>query len=717
MGVAYIDTFRKILLQPDGVTLTADDIGDTLTITRGDGVAFNPSEGGDSFEIDVNYELYVPVGTTDIRLNDVNSNYTGVTITAGSNISIGRNSSNELTITSTVGGTSKAISNATQTNPVVITTTNAHSFTESIAVTITDITGMTQLNGNEYYMDILTSTTFALYEDADLTTPLDGTGFSSYSSGGVATAEYGAPQTLTQLGDVDFVSNPPVNGSFLQYNGSYWGVGNTLDGDFIGSVFADDSSLLVDGVNGKIVGDVETASLKLSSTSPNFLITDTDGYGNGVTQTLEVKKYLQHGWQIDAVSNSGLGNLQLRADSGTYAISIYPTFMYLGVASIFTSTVNFKDDIFFEGSTNDSFETRLTVEDPTADNIVTIPDTTGTIALTSQLNGVENQLYQGNVNGDVNGSIFADDSTLLVDGVNGIVPSAVVSGAEASEWSAAYGWGDHSQEGYLTSVTLNDVLTTGNSSATGIDVGNSTIGALTITGTTIDTTDSSAITITPSVAFDTEITVSDVVPSLNTAIDLGSSSLRYREVHSQTINAVDPTQAGFAGDGRIRTNRLYFGDENYTSYFYAPSTNYLGFIGNLDPGNIFHNGNSYTRWKSTGQLVNNFGAAELTGGTVDVDFLVSDTVYFYQPSGALTVNFTNIPDGSSRMFNMRIYIAQAATAYIPTAVQVNGVAQTIEWQNGVVPTGTATNIDFVQFLVWSFGGGTYVVLGQSNSYA
>ena len=712
---AYYDFFRKIVLQPDNITIEADSTRDILTITGGNGVALNPNASADSFEIDVDYELYVPIGTTEIRLQDVNANNTGVTLTAGSNITIGRNSNNEITITSTVGGTSKAISNIALTNPIVITTTNAHSFTEGIAVTITDVAGTVEINGNEYYMDILTGTTFALYTDSNLTTPVDGTtGFTAYSSGGVATAEYGAPQTLSQLADVDLIGTPPVNGTYLQYNGSFWQAGTTLNGDFTGSVFADDSSLMVDGVNGKIVGDVETTSLKLSSTSPNFLITDTDGYGNGVTQTLEVKKYLQHGWQIDAVSNSGQGNLQLRADSGTYAISIYPTFMYLGVASIFTSTVNFKDDIFFEGSTNDSFETRLTVEDPTADNIVTIPDTTGTIALTSQLNGVENQLYQGNVNGDVNGSIFADDSTLLVDGVNGIVPSAVVSGAEASEWSAAYGWGDHSQEGYLTSVTLDDVLTTGNSSATGIDVGNSTIGALTITGTTIDTTDSSAITITPSVAFDTEITVSDVVPSLNKAIDLGSSSLRYREVHSQTINAVDPTQSGFAADGRVRTNRLYLGDENYTSYFYAPSTNYLGFIGNLDPGNIFHNGNSYTRWKSTGQLVNNFSTPS---GTVDVNFLASDTHYFYQPSGALTVNFTNIPDGSSRMFNMRIYIAQGATAYIPTAVQINGVAQTIEWQNGVVPTGTATNIDFVQFLVWSFGGGTYLVLGQSNSYA
>ena len=37
-----------------------------------------------------------------------------------------------------------------------------------------------------------------------------------------------------------------------------------LDGDVEGSVFADDSGLLVDGVAGKIVGDIKTASLRTS---------------------------------------------------------------------------------------------------------------------------------------------------------------------------------------------------------------------------------------------------------------------------------------------------------------------------------------------------------------------------------------------------------------------------------------------------------------------
>ena len=634
MPAAYYDFFRKILLQPDGVTLEADSIEDTLTITGGNGVAFNPNATNDSFEINVDYQLYVPVGTTEIRLNDVNSNHTGISLVAGSNIQLGRNNNNEITITSTVGGTSKAISDITRSNPAVVSTTNAHGFTEGIAVTITDVSGMTELNGNEYFMDILTSTTFALYQDSNLTTPLDSTGFTLYSSGGVATAEYGAPQTLTQLNDVDLISTTPVAGSFLQYNGSFWGVGSELTGDFKGSVFADDSTLLVDAVNGVIpwsVIDGAPTSLSAFTNDPGYLTTVAF---NDLTTTPTTLA----GYGISDAATSAQGTL---ADT-----ALQP---------------------------GDSF--------------------------------------------DIKGSVFADDSTLLVDAVNGLVPDTVVQGPYRNQWDTAYGWGDHSTVGYLTSVTtptLSSVLAQGNNSALGIDVGASTISGITLTGTVIDTADSSPLTITPSVTFDTAITVSDVVPSINTAIDLGSSSLRYREVHSQTINAVDPAQAGGNGDGSVRTNRLYFGDENYTSYLYGTDTSTWSFGGAMDPGAIYHNRATYVRWKSTSQLVSNFTNPV---GTVDVDFLLSDTHYFYQPTGALTVNFTGIPELGSRMINMRIYIYQGATAYVPTTVQVNGVTKTIEWQNGVVPTGTSNNFDFVQFLIWSFGGGTFTVLGQANSYS
>ena len=41
--------------------------------------------------------------------------------------------------------------------------------------------------------------------------------------------------------------------------------------------------------------------------------------------------------------------------------------------------------LVFEGATNDGFETTLALGDPTADQVITLPDNTGTVALTSQL--------------------------------------------------------------------------------------------------------------------------------------------------------------------------------------------------------------------------------------------------------------------------------------------------------------------------------------------
>ena len=348
MAAAYYDFFRKILLQPDGTTLEADSVEDTLTITSGNGVAFNPNAATDSFTIDVDYQLYVPVGTTEIRLNDVNSNHSGISINPGNNIAVTRNSNNELVITSTVGGTSKAIGGLTQASPGVVTTTSAHGFTEGIAVTITDVGGMTQVNGNEYYMDILTSNTFALYTDSNLAVPLDTTGFDAYTTGGVATAEYAAPQALNQLNDVSLVELP-VAGDFLQFNGTYWGKGTdingTFNGDLSGSVFADDSTLIVDGVNGTIPWAVVNG-------------TPTTLAGYGIT------------------------------DSATFA----------------------------QGALADSALQSVAFTD-----LTTTPTTLAGYGITDA------QVAGAPYDGDITGSVFGDDSTLLVDGVNGNIPLSVIS--------------------------------------------------------------------------------------------------------------------------------------------------------------------------------------------------------------------------------------------------------------------------------------------------
>ena len=73
------------------------------------------------------------------------------------------------------------IQNVTQANPAVVTTTQDNFLTDGMEITITNASGMTQLNGNTYYANVLTSNTFSLYSDPSLTTTVNSTGFGQYS--------------------------------------------------------------------------------------------------------------------------------------------------------------------------------------------------------------------------------------------------------------------------------------------------------------------------------------------------------------------------------------------------------------------------------------------------------------------------------------------------------------------------------------------------------
>lgn len=89
------------------------------------------------------------------------------------------------------GTISANIANATTTNPVVITTTSDNFFVSGDNITITNVSGMTELNGNSYYANILTSNTFSLYYDSALLNPVDGTGYTSYIGNGRVIASVG----------------------------------------------------------------------------------------------------------------------------------------------------------------------------------------------------------------------------------------------------------------------------------------------------------------------------------------------------------------------------------------------------------------------------------------------------------------------------------------------------------------------------------------------
>jgi hypothetical protein len=462
MAAAYYDFFRKILLQPDGITLEADSIEDTLTITGGNGVAFNPNVSTDSFTIDVDYQLYVPLGTTSIRLNDVNSNTSDIAISAGSNIVVARNSNNELVITATVGGTSKAVSGLTQASPGVLTTTLAHGFTDGIAVTITDVSGMTQVNGNEYYMDILTSNTFALYTDSNLSVPLDTTGFGAYTSGGIATAEYAAPQALNQLNDVSLV-DLPVSGDFLQYNGTYWGKGTdingTFNGDLSGSVFADDSTLIVDGVNGTIPWAVLNGT---PTTLAGYGITDSATFAQGALadSALQTVSFAQVTSPPTTLTGYGITDAATSAQGATadsalqsvafadltttpttlsgYGITDAASTAQGALADSALQSVAFTDltatpttlsayGITDAASTAQGALADSALQSVAFTDLTATPTTLGAYGITDAATTAQGALADsaiqngGSFDGDVTGSVFGDDSTVIVDAVNNSV--------------------------------------------------------------------------------------------------------------------------------------------------------------------------------------------------------------------------------------------------------------------------------------------------------
>jgi hypothetical protein len=90
--------------------------------------------------------------------------------------------------------------------------------------------------------------------------------------------------------------------------------------------------------------------------------------------------------------------------------------------------------IIFEGSTANDFETTLTVTDPTADRTITFPDTTGTVALMSQV--INNTLTS--TTGDIIYASGSNTPARLGIGTEGFVLT-VTSGVPA--WSAPSGGG------------------------------------------------------------------------------------------------------------------------------------------------------------------------------------------------------------------------------------------------------------------------------------
>jgi hypothetical protein len=101
------------------------------------------------------------------------------------------------------------LGNGASGNLTTITTTQDNFFVEGAEVTITNVPGTTQLNGNSYFVGVESSNTFALYTDSGLTVALDATGYGTFPYATVSATDTVSDQ-ITVSDATPFTINDPI---------------------------------------------------------------------------------------------------------------------------------------------------------------------------------------------------------------------------------------------------------------------------------------------------------------------------------------------------------------------------------------------------------------------------------------------------------------------------------------------------------------------------
>ena len=200
-------------------------------------------------------------------------------------------------------------------------------------------------------------------------------------------------------------SLPAIDGSALTNITA--GSATSLDGDMTGSVFADDSTLLVDGVGGTIAGPI--SSINWMAASDSYLTISNGGStGPGPIQIVASANLDLSSGNNNDINITPHGSGRVKVSDGAFGIVEAANF--IGHAD---------ETMYLSSKTTGAESTHITL------NSTSGVQTTlyGAVDFVSggSVDFTGSTVTGLNVTGDITGSIFADDSTLLVDGVNGTV--------------------------------------------------------------------------------------------------------------------------------------------------------------------------------------------------------------------------------------------------------------------------------------------------------
>lgn len=319
--------------------------------------------------------------------------------------------------------------------------------------------------------------------------------------------------------------------------------------------------------------------------------------------------------------------------------------------------------IIFEGTTANDFETTLIAGEPTADRTITLPDATGTIALTNSPTFTGTVDFTG---ATINGIPTASAATPTTFGtVIGKTDSAL---DENFAGNAAFGWNA------LSSVdTGYNNVALGSGALSGITSGFNNIGigagAGYVPGAVLETGDNNIII---------GVGATSSSDSVSNEITLGNSNATKFRVPG--INLEIDEKLAFLGSSLLEPFKTL----------------------QFNPGGVYY--------------VEDYGTTSLYD-------LQTENNWTWNIRGSLT---KTIPDliwngNFSAIINLTLLAKNGSVPYYMTGFQIDGVSQTVKWQGNIAPSaGNANSIDVYTFNIIpiDLNGPTkiYTVLGSQRKF-
>ena len=209
---------------------------------------------------------------------------------------------------SQIGEIALGITNITAASPAVVTVADTSQLTDGQFLTITGVVGMTEINAQGVYVNVINSTTFSLHTDPALSVDYDSSGHTAYTSGGVATRA-GGPNAAYSGSTGEFASLTITNGNgFYAVNVDNGGQNYlptetfTVTGDKLGGTTpANDVTITFDNVSG--TGEITVASITGTGSTDGETLAATGTNRQGLGSTFDVS--ITGGVYVVAINNAG----------------------------------------------------------------------------------------------------------------------------------------------------------------------------------------------------------------------------------------------------------------------------------------------------------------------------------------------------------------------------------------------------------------------------